>query len=83
MNKLVDDLKNIASKITEGGPRKARDRHVSKGKLLPRERINALIDKGSPFLELGQFAAYNMYEDSVPSAGMITGIGKVEGYDQF
>lgn len=64
----------------EGGGRKARERHTSKGKLLPRERINALLDKNSPFLEFSQLASYQMYgKEEVPAAGIITGIGRVEG----
>ncbi|XP_071553298.1 methylcrotonoyl-CoA carboxylase beta chain, mitochondrial isoform X1 [Temnothorax nylanderi] len=80
MKNLVDQLKDTVEKIVEGGGQKARDRHVSKGKLLPRERINTLLDKNSPFLEFSQLAGYEMYgKDEVPAGGIITGIGRVEG----
>ncbi|XP_014610384.1 PREDICTED: methylcrotonoyl-CoA carboxylase beta chain, mitochondrial isoform X1 [Polistes canadensis] len=80
MKILVDELKSIVEKIVEGGERKAIDKHLSKGKLLPRERINVLLDKGSPFLEFSQLAGYQMYEkEEIPAGGIITGIGRVEG----
>ncbi|XP_012541143.1 methylcrotonoyl-CoA carboxylase beta chain, mitochondrial isoform X1 [Monomorium pharaonis] len=80
MKNLVDQLKNTVEKIVEGGGHKAKDRHVSKGKLLPRERINTLLDKNSPFLEFSQLAGYEMYgKDEVPAGGLITGIGRIEG----
>jgi 3-methylcrotonyl-CoA carboxylase beta subunit len=63
----------------EGGPAHARERHLARGKLLPRERVGRLLDPGSPFLEVGLLAAAGMYDDEVPSAGMITGIGRVAG----
>lgn len=81
MKNLVDQLKNTVEKIVEGGGQKAKDKHVSKGKLLPRERINTLLDKNSPFLEFSQLAGYEMYgKEEVPAGGLITGIGRVEGY---
>lgn len=81
MKTLVDKLKNTVEKIVEGGERKSRDRHVSKGKLLPRDRINTLLDKHSPFLEFSQLAGYDMYgKEEVPAGGLITGIGRIEGY---
>jgi len=67
--------------IHQGGGEKARLRHTSRGKLLPRERLNALLDPGSPFLELSQLAAYEVYDDPVPGAGMITGVGRVAGQE--
>ncbi|XP_033217173.1 methylcrotonoyl-CoA carboxylase beta chain, mitochondrial [Belonocnema kinseyi] len=80
MKVLVDQLKSITEKIVEGGGRKARERHTSKGKLLPRDRINTLIDKNSPFLEFSQLASFQLYgKEDVPAAGIITGIGRVEG----
>lgn len=80
MKTLVDQLKTTVEKITEGGSQKARERHVSKGKLLPRERLNTLLDRNSPFLEFSQLAGYQMYgKDEVPAGGVITGIGRVEG----
>lgn len=76
MELLVKELKEKTVKITRGGGENAIKRHTSKGKLLVRERINALLDPGTPFLELSQLAAYEMYgADEVPSAGIITGIG--------
>jgi len=81
MSALVEDLKDNASRIAAGGNEKARERHVSRGKLLPRDRVNALLDPGAPFLELGQFAAFGMYDNDVPGAGMITGIGRVRGVE--
>lgn len=79
MQELVDDLREKVAKIAEGGSERARERHLSRGKLLPRERIERLLDPGTPFLELSQMAAYGCYDDEVPSAGIITGIGRVSG----
>ena len=62
-----------------GGPQKARDRHIGKGKMLPRERVERLIDPGTPFLELGDFAGLDKYDGVPPGAGIITGIGVIEG----
>ncbi|MFW2544975.1 carboxyl transferase domain-containing protein [Primorskyibacter sp. 2E107] len=70
-----------AAQIMMGGSEGSRQRHVSRGKLLPRDRIEGLLDPGSPFLEVGLFAASGMYGDEVPSAGAIAGIGRVEGRD--
>ncbi|AWL11790.1 Methylcrotonoyl-CoA carboxylase [Saliniradius amylolyticus] len=81
MKKQVDDLRQTVAKIQQGGGDKARQRHTERGKLLPRERINALIDPGSPFLELSQLAAWEVYDDYVPAAGIITGIGRVNGVE--
>jgi 3-methylcrotonyl-CoA carboxylase beta subunit len=79
MEALVADLREKVGKIAEGGSERAREKHLSRGKLLPRERVERLLDPGTPFLELSQMAAYGMYEDQVPSAGLITGIGRVSG----
>ena len=79
MEKLVADLREKVAQIQLGGGDAARDRHVARGKLLVRERIRRLLDPGSPFLELSQFAAYGVYEDDVPAAGIVTGIGRIEG----
>lgn len=79
MRALVDDLHSRAATAVLGGSEASRARHVSRGKLLPRERIERLLDPGSPFLELGQLAAGGMYDDEAPSAGVIAGIGNVEG----
>ena len=76
---LTDELRQHVSVISRGGGERARERHLSRGKLLPRERIRVLLDTASPFLELSQFAAWEMYEDDVPAAGIITGIGRVSG----
>jgi len=81
MNKLVENLKSTISMVKEGGGKLARDKHLEKNKLLPRDRINALLDPGSPFLELSQLAAYKVYEEEVPSAGIITGIGRISGVE--
>ena len=77
----VNDLYQKVATIMLGGGEDARQRHVSRGKLLPRERIEALIDKNTSFLEIAQFAAWEVYEDYVPCAGVIAGIGKVCGID--
>ncbi len=81
MEALVADLRAKAALIAQGGGEKARARHIARGKMLPRERIAALIDPGAPFLELSQFAAFEVYEDPVPAAGIITGIGRVCGLE--
>lgn len=78
---LVADLNEKISRIEMGGAQKYRDRHVGRGKLLPRDRIRRLLDKGSAFLELSQFAAYDVYGADVPAAGIITGIGRVAGLE--
>ncbi|KAH0946714.1 hypothetical protein HN011_000523 [Eciton burchellii] len=79
MKAVVSKLRSTVEKITQGGGQKAKERHISKGKLLPRERINTLLDKNSPFLELSQLAGYEMYDkEEVPAGGIITGIGRVE-----
>src|ERR1700694_515280 len=79
MEGLVADLRRLAATISLGGGKASRARHISRGKLLPRDRIQALLDPGSPFLEVGQLAAHGLYGDEVPSAGIITGIGRVSG----
>ncbi|WP_017462884.1 carboxyl transferase domain-containing protein [Dyella ginsengisoli] len=77
----VDDLHRELAKAAEGGGEKARDKHTARGKLLPRERIRALLDPGSPFMELSALAAHGMYDDAAPAAGLITGIGRVNGIE--
>ncbi len=79
MAALVADLREKVAEVEGGGGEAAREKHVARGKLLPRERIAALIDKGSPFLEFSQLAAYGMYDDNIASAGVVTGIGRVAG----
>src|ERR1043165_1500279 len=75
----VTTLRQNVAKVAEGGGTTARERHLKRGKLLPRDRVRTLIDTGSPFLELSQLAAWGMYDGEVPCAGMITGIGRVSG----
>ena len=79
MRALIDDLHAVVQKIKQGGDERSRERHLARGKLLPRERVRRLLDPGSPFLELSQLAAHGMYDDEVPCAGIITGIGRVMG----
>jgi 3-methylcrotonyl-CoA carboxylase beta subunit len=79
METLVSDLRNTISETANSLSPEAIERHIAKGKLLPRERVMRLIDPGSPFLELSQLAAHEVYEDKVPSAGAITGIGRING----
>ncbi|HHP0251465.1 TPA: carboxyl transferase domain-containing protein [Legionella pneumophila] len=79
MQALVTDLREKIHQISLGGDEKARTKHQQQGKLLPRERLHQLLDPGSPFLELSQLAAYQVYEDTIPAAGIITGIGRVAG----
>lgn len=79
MRALVDDLREKVGVIAQGGSERAREKHLSRGKLLPRERVERLLDPGTPFLELSQFAAYEVYPENVPAAGLITGIGRVAG----
>ncbi len=81
MQVLVADLRARVAAIELGGDETARARHVGRGKLLPRERVQALLDPGSPFLEFSQFAAYGMYDDNIAAAGIITGIGRVAGLE--
>jgi 3-methylcrotonyl-CoA carboxylase beta subunit len=81
MQAQVDDLRAVVDKIRAGGGAKAQERHTSRGKLLPRDRLDAVLDPGSPFLELSQLAAYKVYEDEVPGAGIITGIGRIAGQE--
>ncbi len=79
MRALVDDLKGKRAAAAAGGPERARARHAERGKLLPRQRVMRLIDPGTPFLELSPLAALDMYDDAIHAAGIITGIGRVEG----
>ncbi|MBU2378462.1 MAG: methylcrotonoyl-CoA carboxylase [Alphaproteobacteria bacterium] len=76
---LNADLRERVARAGRGGSDASRDRHVSRGKLLPRDRVERLLDPGSPFLEVGQLAANGMYEDQAPGAGMICGVGRVSG----
>jgi 3-methylcrotonyl-CoA carboxylase beta subunit len=81
MSALVDDLRAKIDQVAAGGGEAARAKHVARGKLLPRERVRTLLDAGSPFLELSQLAALNMYDNEAPCAGIITGIGRVLGQE--
>jgi 3-methylcrotonyl-CoA carboxylase beta subunit len=76
---LVSDLRARRAAAALGGPERARERHLGRGKLLPRDRVMTLLDPGSPFLELSPLAAYGMYDDDINGAGVITGIGRIEG----
>ncbi len=76
---VTAELRDCVARAREGGPAKARDRHLTRGKLLVRDRVDRLLDPGSPFLELSPLAATGMYDDAVPAAGIVTGIGRVEG----
>jgi 3-methylcrotonyl-CoA carboxylase beta subunit len=76
---LVEDLMARAAKTALGGSEASRSRHVGRGKLLPRDRVERLLDPGAPFLELSQLAAGGMYDNEAPGAGMITGVGRVSG----
>src|SRR5690348_9383580 len=77
--RLVGELNAKLAVAARGGNERARERHVSRGKLLPRDRVDRLLDPGSPFLELAPLAAGGMYGDESPGAGIITGIGRVSG----
>ena len=79
MQALVADLQERRAEAAMGGPARARERHAGRGKLLPRERVLRLIDPGAPFLELSPLAALGMYEDAIHGAGLITGVGRIEG----
>ncbi|MBI1907059.1 MAG: methylcrotonoyl-CoA carboxylase [Rhodocyclales bacterium] len=81
MRALVADLRDKAAEAALGGGAAARDKHTARGKLLPRDRVNHLLDPGTPFLEVGQLAAMGMYDGDAPSAGVITGIGRVKGLE--
>ena len=74
-------VREAAEAAAAGGGQKSRDRHVSRGKMLPRDRVAALLDPGSPFLEMGATAAHGMYDGAAPGGGIITGIGRVQGQD--
>jgi len=79
--KIVEELRSKLDKVKLGGPEYARKRHIDRGKLLVRDRINKLLDKDTPFIELSSLAANGMYDDKAPSAGIITGIGTIHGQE--
>ncbi len=81
MRALVDDLRAKMEKIAVGGGEAARAKHTARGKLLPRDRIQLLLDPGTPFLELSPMAAFDMYDNDAPCAGLVTGIGRVAGIE--
>ncbi|CAA7622895.1 Acetyl-CoA carboxylase and carboxyltransferase component [Candidatus Terasakiella magnetica] len=81
MEALVTDLKRVVAEVKMGGGPAMRERHIARGKLLPRERIRRLLDVGSPFLEFSQLAAWDMYSKDVMGAGVITGIGSIQGQE--
>jgi 3-methylcrotonyl-CoA carboxylase beta subunit len=75
------EIREAATLAMGGGGTDARERHLSRGKILPRERVSRLLDPGSPFLEIGLFAAHGLYDGASPAAGMIAGIGRVSGQE--
>ena len=77
----VEDLNRVLAKIAEGGGEDAKRKHLERGKLLPRERINRLIDAGAPFLEFSALAGHQLYPDEVPAGGIITGLGRINGVE--
>jgi 3-methylcrotonyl-CoA carboxylase beta subunit len=79
--KLVAELNEVDDYVMKGGPERSRDKHLSRGKLLVRDRIKALLDSDADFLELGRQAAWRVYTDDVPSAGIVTGIGRIHGVE--
>lgn len=81
MQALVDHMRGVVVELALGGGESSRERHLSRGKLLPRDRVEGLLDPGAAFLELSQFAAYGMYDDEAPCAGIVTGIGSVSGVE--
>ena len=81
MEGLVAELRAKLGTISLGGDETARAKHLARGKMLPRDRVKNLLDAGSPFLEFSAFAGYEVYDDNVPAAGIITGIGRVNGQE--
>ena len=81
MQALIAETAALAEQTMRGGDAKSRDRHVARGKLLPRDRVARLLDPGSPFLEIGLFAAHGVYDSVIPAAGVVAGIGRVSGRD--
>jgi 3-methylcrotonyl-CoA carboxylase beta subunit len=81
MRRAVEDLRARVGEAAAGGGDAAREKHLARGKLLPRDRVDRLLDPGSPFLEIGQLAAHGMYDGDAPGAGLIAGIGRVEGVE--
>ena len=78
---LADELRDALETAARGGPDRSREKHESRGKLLPRERVRTLLDPGSPFLEISPLAAHGLYDDAAPGAGVIAGVGRVAGVE--
>ena len=78
---LAEHLREVNDYVMQGGPERAREKHLKRGKLLARERIRRLLDEGAHFLEIGRQAAWQVYSDDVPSAGIVTGIGRIHGLE--
>ena len=78
---LAEDLQQIDEYVMQGGTERSRERHQARGKLLPRDRIRTLLDEDSWFLEIGRQAAWQVYSDDVPSAGIVAGIGRICGIE--
>lgn len=81
MLETLGGIEQIALKNMQGGPEKSRQRHESRGKILPRDRVSRLLDPGSPFMEAGLFAAHDLYNNDAPAAGVISGVGRIEGQE--
>src|SRR5919199_4580779 len=81
MEALVAELRGRVERVRRGGSDRARERHAAAGKLLARDRVDRLLDPGTAFLELSPLAAYGIYDDEAPAAGIITGIGRVSGIE--
>src|SRR3954469_12889395 len=79
MERLVDELRARTAEVARGGGERAIERHRSRGKLLARERVDRLVDPATAFLELGALAAWELYDGAAPSAGVVTGVGVIEG----
>ena len=81
MRGLIDDLNTQLTQIAQGGGEAARAKHTARGKLLPRDRVEMLLDPGTPFLELAPLAGLNMYDNAAPGGGVVAGIGRVSGVE--
>jgi len=80
MKEVIARMSELHKKAAQGGPQKAKDKHIARGKMLPRDRVTTLIDPGTPFLELSSLAGHQVYPgEDVPGGGVITGVGTVEG----
>ncbi|CAM5496046.1 carboxyl transferase domain-containing protein [Eoetvoesiella caeni] len=81
LQQLLDDLRRHLAQASQGGSEQARQKHTARGKMLPRDRVVRLLDPGSPFLELSPLAGHELYNEDIPAAGLITGIGRIHGHD--